>query len=234
MGRPRPAYLLAGRSSVRGTPDPLIQRVLREGLRALPRVAYVGVANGDDANFFHHVSSLLEEAGAGEVVHSLISSGGADLGEARRVIASADIVFLSGGDVDMGVRTLKEKNMVGVLRGVYEGGKLFFGSSAGSIMLAKSWVRWRDPADDSSAELFPCLGFAPIICDTHGEEDGWEELQVALKLARDGEVGYGIVSGAAVKVYSGGKVEALGGAVHRFVRREGKVIRVSDVSPIQV
>jgi hypothetical protein len=98
-------------------------------------------------------------------------------------------------------------------------------------MLAKSWVRWKDPDDDSSAELFSCLGLAPIICDTHGEQDNWEELKAALKLSEDGEKGYGIVSGTAIKVYPNGKVEALGGAVNQFIRSEGKIVRLPDILP---
>ena len=98
-------------------------------------------------------------------------------------------------------------------------------------MLAKSWVHWSDPDDDSTAELFPCLGIAPIICDTHGEQDDWEELKVALELAMDGQKGFGIVSATAIKVYPSGEVEALGGAIHQFIRRESKVIRLPDVLP---
>jgi len=234
MSKSIPVYLLAGgRSRTSRTLDPLIQKILEEGLKASPSVAYIGVANGDDATFFHRVSNLLKEAGAGEVIHAIISSDEANLEEARGSIASADMIFISGGDVDLGMRVLEEKNMVWTLRALYEKGKLFFGSSAGSIMLAKYWIRWRNPNDDFSAELFPCLGFAPIVCDTHSEEDGWEELRGALKLAGSSELGYGIVSGTAVKVYSNGRVEALGGAVNRFVQRKGKVLRVSDVLPIQ-
>jgi hypothetical protein len=123
--------------------------------------------------------------------------------------------------------------MVGFLQGLYEKGKPFFGLSAGSIMLAETWIHWVDPDDDSMAELFPCLGFAPIICDTHGEEDDWEELRAALKLAEDGRKGYGIVSGTAIKVHpDSGNVEALGDAVHQFARREGRIVRLPDIMPI--
>ena len=138
---------------------------------------------------------------------------------------------MGGGDVDEGICVLEKKNMVGYLQSLYENGKLFFGVSAGAIMLAKKWVRWRDPEDDSTAELFPCLGVASIICDTHSEQDGWEELKMALKLANEGEKGYGIVSGTALKVYPTGEVQAIGGVVHQFIHQKGKVIRFSDIQP---
>jgi peptidase E len=122
--------------------------------------------------------------------------------------------------------------MVDFLFQLYQQGKPFFGVSAGSIMLAKEWVRWRDPDDDSTAELFPCLGFAPVICDTHDEENDWQELKAALKLAEDNVIGYGIVSGAAIKVFPDGKTEALGGAIYRYVHHGERVDRISDILPI--
>jgi hypothetical protein len=98
-------------------------------------------------------------------------------------------------------------------------------------MLTKKWVRWRNPNDDPTAELFPCLGIASIICDTHSEQDGWEELKIALKLANDSEKGYGIVSRTALKVYPAGEVQAIGGTVYQFILQKGKVIRLSDIQP---
>jgi len=56
---------------------------------------------------------------------------------AQDILKSADIVFISGGDVDRGIRVLREKNMIDFLTGLYQQGKLFFGTSAGAIMLAK-------------------------------------------------------------------------------------------------
>jgi dipeptidase E len=209
----------------------LIQAVFRECGVASPVVAYVGTAHGDDRGFFGFMAKYLFEAGAAEVNHALICPEKADLKKAQETLSSADMVYVGGGDVDEGIRILEKKNMVGYLRGLYENGKLFFGVSAGAIMLAKKWVRWRNPDDDSTAELFPCLGVASIICDTHSEQDGWEELKMALKLAEEGEKGYGIVSGTALKVYPAGEVQAIGGAVHQFIHQKGKVTRLSDIQP---
>ena len=108
---------------------------------------------------------------------------------------------------------------------------MFFGISAGSIMLAKEWVRWRNPDDDDTSEIFPCLGIAPVLCDTHGEADGWEELQALLKLEKDNTRGYGIVSGTVIKVFPDGSVEALGGEIHQYAKRNGVVERIEDILP---
>jgi hypothetical protein len=126
---------------------------------------------------------------------------------------------------------VREKKIADFLVGLYRQGKPFFGVSAGSIMLAKEWIRWRNPDDDTTAEIFPCLGIAPVICDTHGEADGWEELQALLQMEKDNTIGYGIVSGTAMKVFPDGKIEALGGAVHQYAKSNGTVKRLDDILP---
>jgi hypothetical protein len=75
------------------------------------------------------------------------------------------------------------------------------------------------------------LGIVPVICDTHGEEDGWEELQALIALEKDKTIGYGIVSGTAIKVYPHGKIEAIGGAIHQYAKIKGKVERLTDILP---
>lgn len=232
MNMSRQIYLLAGgRPSSLETLLLLIRTVFRDYRLASPAIAYIGTASEDSEDFFKRIAGTLRAAGADSVNQALVHSDRADLDIARNILNSADIVFISGGDVYEGISVLKEKGMIGFLRGLYEQGKPFFGLSAGSIMLAKSWVRWINPDDDSTAELFPCLGFAPIICDTHAELDDWEELKIALELSSDGQKGYGIVSGTAIKVYPNSEVEALGGVIHQFIRRESKVIRLPDVLP---
>jgi peptidase E len=232
MKNQKPVFLLAGgKGSIQRTPDPLIQTALKETQVSFPSVAYVGTASGDNTQFFHRISSLLLEAGVGKVIHAVISPEGSNLEKAQEILRSADTVFISGGDVDEGMRVLNQKRMASFLRELYEAGKLFIGVSAGSIMLANKWVRWPNPNNNSCAELFPCLGFAPIICDTHDEQDGWEELKFALSLSEVGTKGYGINSGTAIKVYSDARVEALGGAVHQFIRRIEGIVRVSDIQP---
>lgn len=211
-----------------------MQTVLREAGVAAPVVAYVGVANGDDKSFFAFMADTIRESGAGKIMHALISAGKADLKKARDILESADIVSISGGDVELGMQVLEEKRLTGFLAELYRQGKVFFGTSAGSIMLAREWVRWADPEDDNTAELFPCLGLAPVICDTHAEQDDWEELKVALSLKKDDVTGYGITTGSALKVNPDGSLEALGGAVYRYAWQNGAVARIGDILPVDI
>jgi peptidase E len=168
MSDKKPLYLLAG--GRRGG-DKSITLALREiaGLTGTvsPNIAYVGAASGDNRAFYLFISAALKSAGAGKIDLAAISPRKASLDKVKKIIEDSDAVFISGGDVEAGMGVLQKKNMVGYFQDVYARGKVFFGASAGSIMLAREWVRWKDPDDDSSAEIFPCLGLAPVICDTH-------------------------------------------------------------------
>ncbi|MFA5308753.1 MAG: Type 1 glutamine amidotransferase-like domain-containing protein [Dehalococcoidales bacterium] len=228
----RPVFLLAGgRHSRSSKPDPLLQAVFRGFGIASPSVAYSGTASGDDKSFFSFIAGSFTAAGAGKVTHAMIAPDGADLKKAQKILEAADIVFISGGDVEAGMEVLQAKNLVGFFNDLYRRGKPFFGISAGAIMLATKWVRWTDPNDNSSAEFFPCLGYAPVICDTHDEQGGWEELQAALMLEKAGVKGYGLASGSGVRVKPDGGVEAVGGTVYQYLRRAGGVERLEDILP---
>ena len=226
----KPVFLLAGgRPRESDTTNQLMRSVLDESGKDSPSIAYTGTASGDDSNFFTRMSGMLKMSGAGNITHAVIAPENADLDKARDILRAADLIFVGGGDVDGGMRVLREKNMVGFLEGLYEQEKVFFGTSAGAIMLAKGWVRWSDPDDADSAELFSCLDFAPVICDCHDEDGGWQELIAALELKETGTIGYGLSSGTGIKVYPDGSIEALAKPVHRYMREQDGVKRISDL-----
>jgi peptidase E len=228
MNYTKAVYLLAGG---RGSGNQAIfKAVLGELGKPNPLIAYVGVANDDDAGFFRFMSEEIRKAGTCRLCHALIASPAADLEKARRKLDEADAVFVSGGDVEGGINTLRTRGMLGIFAKLYRGGKLFFGASAGSIMLGAEWVKWDDPNDDSSSQLFQCLGIAPVICDTHAEKDDWVELKAALALKEAGTTGYGIPNGACLKVLPGGQPVALGKAVARYVKKGRKVVKLKDLS----
>jgi cyanophycinase-like exopeptidase len=230
--KPDKIYLLSGgRRGSRGDIDPVLAEVLRHLGKPLPSVAYVGVANGDSDDFFKWMVNDLQKAGAGEVKMARMADRHADPEEARKLLNAANCVFIGGGDVSEGMRLLEERNMVSCLIRLYNRGVPFLGRSAGSIMLSKCWIRWRDPDDEATGELFPCLGFAGVLCDTHGEGEGWEELRSLLLQVGDDQVGYGIPTGIAMCVHPDGTVEALGGAVSRYVQRDGNIRRLADLPP---
>jgi peptidase E len=232
MSNLKPVYLLAGgRPHNPASFNPLYQAVFQESGKAAPSIAYVGAASDDSKAFYLMMAAALKGAGAGKVRLAALASKKVDVQKAKDIMESSDIVYISGGDVEHGMQILANKNLTDFIVGLYKQGKPFFGISAGSIILAKEWIRWPNPDDDNTAEIFPCLGIAPVLCDTHGEADGWEELQALLKLEKDGAIGCGIVSGTALKVFPDGKIEALSGAIHQYQKHSGKVVRIEDMLP---
>lgn len=230
----KPVYLLGGgRSANRRASDLLIREAFRESGKKSPSIGYVGAASDDREDFFNRLAGMFRENGAAEVEHALLTPDNADISRAKTILRHSDMIYISGGDVDKGIQRLRETEIFNFLAELYREGKPFFGLSAGSIMLAKEWVRWRNPDDDTTAEIFPCMAFAPVLCDTHDEEGGWEELKALLMFEKDSAIGYGIATGTAMRVFPDGRVEALGDAVHRYIRRGGKVKRISDLMPLK-
>ena len=225
-----PLYLLAGSGPGRG-PVTIFKTALGRSGVPRARVAWVGAASGDDPALRRRDVRRLLKAGAGTVASVPLCGRHASAAEAARVIASADVVFVSGGDVEAGMRVLRERGMIGRFRALHRNGTVFIGESAGSIMLSRCWIGWTDPRDERSAGLFPCLGLARILCDTHGEADGWGELKAVLTLRPVGARGYGIASGSALVVEPDGTLRALGGEVDVFRRRKTGVVREQGLLP---
>jgi peptidase E len=234
MNNPKSIYLMAGGRGSRGSGfDPVMKAVYNEIGKPAPTIAYVGVASGDNWVFYKMITGMMKQGRNGNFTRVAICSNKADLKKARETLQAADAVFMSGGDVEAGMQVLEEKGLLDFFKYIYREGKLYFGASAGAIMLAREWVRWKDPDDDSTAELFPCMDLAPVICDTHAEEDDWEELKAALMLKEDQSSGYGIPTGSCLKVSPDGKLEAIGGLVVHYLRNGNKVEKQSDLEPVK-
>ena len=179
-------------------------------------IAYIGAASGDNPDFFKWLSTHFKNSGAGEVTLAAMASVRANPAKTLALLEKADLVFISGGDVEEGMSLLEKRSMIPLLHRLYKAGKPFFGLSAGSIMLAKSWVRWADPDDDRTAKPFNCLGFVPILCDMHAESDDWAELKVLLQLQPEGAIGFGIPSNTALRMHPNGTLTPIGGEIVRF------------------
>ena len=226
-------YLLAGGRARRHATDPGLAAALAETGVARPSLAYIGAANGDDPSFFAWFEAAARVASAGDVRLAPLAHQRADPAAARRILDTADAIFVSGGDVEAGMRILSDTGMIEYLRARHRDGAVVLGLSAGSIILAREWVRWPDPQHPERTERFACLDLAPLWCDTHGEDDDWEELRALLALLPPDSTGHGIPSGVTLRIDSNGRAEALGGPIHRFHRGVKHVRRIADLQPLR-
>jgi peptidase E len=215
-----PVYLLAGgMGSGRSSYAKVLKQIYARTGRNKPRIAYIAVASNDNRAFFYFVSTFLKRAGACDLKLAPLAGAKADPRKARDVIESADLVCLSGGDVELGMKLLAGGGVIDLLEEKFAGGTPFFGLSAGAIMLCRQWVAWVDPKDDATAGRFDCLGFADLLCDVHDESCDWEDLRMLLKLSGEGATGYGIRAGGAIRIDPGGAIEIISGKVDRIVQK---------------
>jgi len=198
-----PALLMAGG---RGTDSLKMSDLMAEVLREIsrPQVVYIGTANDDNWPFFLMLKSQIIKAGASTVKMLKLARAKVDLTAARKALTAADVIFISGGEVEDGMVWLKRHGLVELLRELYAAGKPFIGVSAGTIMLGRYWVHWDVEGDDSTASLFDCLGISPLTYDTHSEGEDWVELKCALRLMGEGAQGFALPSGCAVRTTSQG------------------------------
>ena len=202
------AYLLAGGPSTTTEQLTADFRTAFQNCEATnPSVAYIGTANQERENSFLRIKEPLLVAGAGEVILVPVINANAD--EAKRILSSADVVFLSGGEVEDGMFWLKQSGLDIVLTDLFNSGKLFLGISAGSIMMGKYWVHWDIENDDSTSSLFECLGFIPRTFDTHMENENWREMECALRLLGPDSEGCGLSDGGFYRADSGGNLTVL-------------------------
>ena len=233
MNNQQPIYLFAGgRGKTTFSSLTEMGKIIRSIGKKKPEVVVVGVASlKDNLLIYSLMAALIKLSCKCKVRRVQIARPDADIDKAKEMLRKADAVFMSGGDAEAGMRILEEKNMVGFFQDLERQGKVILGASAGTIMMSEKWVRWRDPDDDTTAEHYSCLGLAPVICDTHAEGDNWGELKTALQLEKEGTIGYGIPSGAYLKAYPDGRLEAVVSPVARFVKINGEIEQLPDLLP---
>lgn len=222
----KPIYLIPGGPASGGEQlaGDFRAALLACGKRA-PLVAYVGTASRDDMSLFRRLEKALLDSGAGNVVLAPIVGKHVDIVSARKILSEADAVFLSGGEVDDGMAGLVNSGLDVFMTELYRGGKLFFGISAGCIMMGRHYAHWDVAGDDSTASLFPCLNFVPMNFDAHDEKNNWSELHCLLRLLGNGARGYGLSTGGFYSASRQGRLKSFRDGPAIFLNSKGAIHR---------
>jgi len=199
----KPAFLLAGG---RNTDTSMIVRLLGRSLLNCKTAAYIGAANGDSEAFFELTKSLLQKLGLKRIEFVKTATEKADTGKAIETLYDADVIYISGGEVEDGMKWLKKHSLCEIIRDIYNKGKQFICVSAGTIMMGTHWISVDETDDYDKAELFDCLKIIPAVFDTHAEDEDWIELKTTLKLLGDGSTGYGIRTGGILSASIDGRL----------------------------
>jgi len=128
----RPVYLIGGGAAAAGKGRTRCWRWFSRGSGSNCRWSPIPEPPAGMIRTFSGGSPVLsKEAGAAKVNHAIIAPDDADLKKAMKILDSADIVFVSGGDVEAGMEILQQKKMLDFFNGLYKQGKPFFGISRG-------------------------------------------------------------------------------------------------------
>ena len=127
MSNEKPIYLLAGGRGGSGeSTNTILQIIFEDFHKASPTIAYVGAANEDNWVFFKLIAGMIKKAVDCRITRVSLCSKKANIQKAQDILNSADAVFMSGGDVEMGMQVLEAKNIIAFLHKLYQQGKLFF------------------------------------------------------------------------------------------------------------
>ena len=173
-----------------------------------PRVAVTYAPVEGDAKGMKFMSERMPRLFPGAVIERIDSD--------PAVVERADLVFVSGGDPTHGAKVLARTGAGAWIRDASARGVPTLGVSAGAIVLGAWWIDWPEDEDapEDQAELVACVGVLPeYVFDAHDEEDGWQELRVAARLAarRDVRARFlGIPSGGALVFRADDAMEVVG------------------------
>lgn len=219
--------------SANGRPGDRAHDLVFERLaRRKPRVAYIGAANDDHEGWFRMIAKSFA-ARHGAIVRHAKSGDPAELALACEITADADLVYVSGGDVERLAERVRRGGLDRAIRERHRAGAPLIGVSAGAIGLCSHWVHFpEDDAAGAGPTRFACIGALPIAVDVHDEDSGWEELRALLAVWAKDDPGatvdaYGIPSGAAIFYEPGGTVTPVGRKPpKRFRLERGKLLEL--------
>jgi len=101
-------FLIAGGPKSKNH-NAILAEVLKSSKKKAPNVAYIGTASSDNKEFFLMLRQIIMAAGAGSVrLVPIVRRFYPD--KARDILLASDVVFISGGDVDLGMKYLRKRN----------------------------------------------------------------------------------------------------------------------------
>lgn len=180
--------------------------------------AYVGASNDDQPEFFEIFEAAMNDVGIRRC--QMIASSFEP--SHRDALESADIIVLSGGDVEAGWKTIQETGMKDVLINRYHAGAIIVGISAGAIQLGRYHVVEKQ---DCSLELIDTIGLVPFIVSTHEEKRGWEPLVSVIELLEGTASGIALSTGGGAAYHTDGSFEAIRYPAEIFNMQEKQVRR---------
>jgi cyanophycinase len=198
----KPLYLLADSQLFfwKSDRDSLAERLRADLDTTNPKAAYVGASNGDQPEFYSLFQAAMEAIGISNcrAVPSQLSR------EDISFLENADLIVLSGGDVELGWKVFEQNGLKELLPRKRFDGTILMGVSAGAVQLGLGHLS--KAALPKPHDMFR---FAPFYVGAHDEENDWWDLRALVNLSQSDVRGIGIPSGGGAIYQSDGTLEPI-------------------------
>ena len=202
----------------------LLQEALDNQAGDAPSAAYIGASNGDRQEFYEIFAGAMQAAGIADRRRIFSSFSAKD----RAFLETAQLIILSGGEVQDGWETFERTGMKDVILERYAQGAILVGISAGAVQLGRQAIA--ETAGSFPRYLVDVFNLVGAIVDVHDERNDWARLSSIIHLLEGAATGLGIPSGGGVIVHPDTTVEPLRRPAHEF-RFDGTQIIHSLLCP---
>lgn len=187
------------------------------------KAAYVGASNDDNPAYYGIFEAAMESIGVTDQRMITASPSEAEMSFAEE----ADLILLSGGDVEKGWRAFERSGLRDLIVRRYHEGVLLIGISAGAVQLAMFGCA---ESDAECERLIVTFGLVPFVIGAHEEKDGWCRLKKTLRNVETAVKGIGIPAGGGMVYHPDRSFEAVRCPLHEFSIEDGR-IRHSVIVP---
>src|ERR1041385_7293364 len=212
----KPLYLLADSQLFfwKSDSNSLAERVRADLDSNSPKAAYIGASNGDQPEFYSLFHAAMEIMSISDcrMVPSQPST------EDTAFLADADLIVLSGGDVERGWHVFEQNGIRELLPRLRYNGAVLIGVSAGAVQLGLGCLS--NAAQPKPLDLFH---FAPFYIGAHDEENDWFDMRALVNLSQSDARGICLPAGGGGVYYSDGTLEPLRKPLIEIVKENSSI-----------
>ena len=196
------------------------EHILKSSIESLNKsdlcAACIDFSNDEHDDFFELFTYAMEQFSITNIMHITQKFSGAE----RQFLKNANLILLSGGEVDTSWKIIKETKMDKIIRDGYKNGAILVGVSAGAIQLGR--IGW-SIKEGNSYQFFECLNLAPYLVHIHQEENQWRVLKDIISNYYPGEHGLGIPGKGGLVCYPNHSIQSIKKTAFEIQNVDGKL-----------
>ncbi len=221
----KPLYLLADSQLFfwKSDGDSLTERIRADLDSANPKAAYIGASNGDQPEFYDLFVAAMESMAISNC--RLVPSQPSR--EDISFLEEADLIVLSGGDVERGWQVFEQNALKELLPRLRYDGAVLIGVSAGAVQLGLGHL-----SNAPQPKPLDMLRFAPFYIGAHDEGNDWFDLRALVNLSQSDARAIGLPAGGGAVYYSDGTLEPLRRPLIEIAKESSKIIENILAPPV--